>query len=241
MISDLEAFSHTVAHDLKNPVGLVIGYSHLLLRKLVERGDIELIRLVEPISATGDRIDRIIDELLTLASVRQQDITPYPLDMFAILTEVEGRLAPMITESQAEIVKPADWPHALGYAPWIEEVWANYINNGIKYGGHPPRMELGADPGPHIRFWIRDNGDGISPEAQAPTVHEVLAVQPSPCARIRVGLSIVKRIVEKLGGQVGVESAPGKGSLFYFTLPEAMPDDHLPNRWLCHLRPNIRS
>lgn len=225
LIADLEAFTHTVAHDLKNPVGLIIGYGQLLLQKLVERGDVELIRLVEPIRATADRINRIIDELLTLANVRQRDIIPYPLDMNAILTEVEARLAPMITEAQAEIIKPAEWPPALGYAPWIEEVWANYISNGIKYGGHPPRLELGADAGPSIRFWIRDNGAGIAPKIQAKLFTKFARLDQMHTQGYGLGLSIVKRIVEKLGGQVGVESAAGQGSLFFFTLP-AMTVDH---------------
>ena len=228
LIADLEAFSHTVAHDLKNPVGLVIGYSQLLRYKLIERGDAELLRLIEPINTTGERINRIIDELLTLATVHQQDITPYPLNMATILTEVEARLAPMIAKSRAEIIKPATWPHALGYAPWIEEVWANYISNGIKYGGHPPHLELGADPGTPVRFWIRDNGDGIAPEVQTQLFTKFSRFNQARARGFGLGLSIVKRIVEKLGGEVGVESTPGTGSLFYFTLPTVPEDSPIP-------------
>ena len=114
----------------------------------------------------------------------------------------------------------------MGYSPWIEEVWVNYLSNAIKYGGKPPRLALGFDrpaPGPQpgmIRYWVRDNGPGLSAEQQA-----VLFTPFERLKNLRVrghglGLSIVRRVVEKLGGQVGVESSPGEGSLFYFTLSE---------------------
>jgi signal transduction histidine kinase len=102
----------------------------------------------------------------------------------------------------------------------------NYLSNGLKYGGRPPRIELGADrvehgPGgqPLIRFWIRDNGAGLTPEERAK-----LFVPFTQLAQVEVeghglGLSIVQRIVDKLGGRAGVESEVGRGSLFWFTLP----------------------
>ena len=119
---------------------------------------------------------------------------------------------------------PDDWPSALGYAPWIEEVWINYISNAIKYGGQPPRVELGAEKQADntVRFWVRDNGPGLSPEDQARlfTPFEQLQVRAKGHG---LGLSIVQRILEKMDGQVGVESEEGKGSLFYFVLAGA-PD-----------------
>jgi signal transduction histidine kinase len=114
----------------------------------------------------------------------------------------------------------------MGYAPWIEEVWMNYISNGIKYGGKPPRLELGAEclSGGAVRFWIRDNGVGVAPAQQSQ-----LFVPFSRLHQIRaqghgLGLSIVQRIVNKLGGEVGVESDGEHGSLFFFTLPTGESD-----------------
>lgn len=111
---------------------------------------------------------------------------------------------------------------ALGYTHWVEAVWVNYISNALKYGGSTPIIELGAnEQNGMVRFWVRDQGPGIAPAEQ-----RRLFV---PFTRLRqvkhveghgLGLSIVQRIVTKLGGTVGVESAPGKGSLFYFTLPK---------------------
>jgi signal transduction histidine kinase len=157
----------------------------------------------------------------------RQDIIPEPLNMAWVIEAVEDRLALLIADSQATIVKPESWPFALGYAQWLEEVWANYISNAIKYGGSPPRIELGADPpvtleaegGEVIRFWVRDNGPGL-PEDLVPRLFaQFTRFDETHVAGHGLGLSIVKRIVTKLGGQVGIESKLGHGSLFYFTLP----------------------
>ncbi len=110
----------------------------------------------------------------------------------------------------------------------MEEVWVNYISNGCKYGGQPPRLELGWDRPEGesaVRFWVHDNGDGISPDDQPRLFVPFTRLDHVHVKGYGLGLSIVRRIVEKLGGQVGVESegVPGRGSLFYFTLP-AGPD-----------------
>jgi len=141
--------------------------------------------------------------------------------MGEIVSQVQSRLSYMIKEYQGDIVIPTQWPIAQGYAPWIEEVWTNYISNALKYGGIPPRLELGAshDGNSHLRFWVHDNGQGLSHEQQSQ-----LFVPFTRIGQVRVeghglGLSIVQRIVEKCGGQVGVESEVDQGSRFYFTLP----------------------
>ncbi|NJN66586.1 MAG: HAMP domain-containing histidine kinase [Chloroflexaceae bacterium] len=239
LIEDLEAFAHTVAHDLKNPLGVIIGYMDLVFETLNERHDTELLEMVESVNRTAKQMHRIITELFTFASVRQQEIIPTLLDMGMVVVEVETRLAHMLSAYQVELSKPATWPAALGYKPWIEEVWINYISNALKYGGTPPRVHLGFDllpsepqdvdaPAcmPQIRFWVRDNGEGLSPENQARLFTKFTRFDQARATGHGLGLSIVKRIVEKLGGQVGVESIPGQGSLFFFTLPsieEASP------------------
>jgi signal transduction histidine kinase len=148
-----------------------------------------------------------------------------PLDMVCIVAEAQSRLTDMIQEYRAEIVaeQPDAWPVAWGHAPWVEEVWMNYICNALKYGGRPPRLELGAraqDDG-MVRFWIRDNGPGLTPEEQCRMFVPFTRLGQVRATGHGLGLSIVRRIVERLGGQVGVESegAPGRGSVFYFTLP----------------------
>jgi len=165
----------------------------------------------------------IIRELLLLASVRKAEIEITPLeDMAGIVAEAQQRLDYMIEEYKAEIILPEAWPVALGYGPWIEEVWANYISNAIKYGGQPPRIELGTDSQESgmIRFWIHDNGLGLTPEEQSRLFAPFTRLDQVRAKGYGLGLSIVQRIVRKLGGQVEVESKLGQGSTFSFTLPK---------------------
>lgn len=219
--SDMEAFAHTVAHDLKAPLSIIAGYAEVLEQRYGDLPAEEFRRHLKSISGTAFRMDRIIDELLLLAQLRKAEVQLEPLLMDRIVDSALQRLAPMIVERQAHIVRPEWWPAALGYSSWIEEVWVNYISNALKYGGTGVTVELGAtvQPDHMIRFWVRDNGPGISPEDQARLFQPFTRLEAVRATGYGLGLSIVSRIVEKLGGQVGVESEPGKGSTFSFTLP----------------------
>jgi two-component system sensor histidine kinase/response regulator len=198
--------------------------------------DKETKEIARAVSNAAHKMDSIIQDLLLLSQVRQSEVQTQPLDMDSIVQEACQRLAQMSADHEAEITRPAasGWPVALGYGPWIEEVWVNYISNAIKYRSSlatPPRVELGADSSPQVggtkgemvRFWVRDNGPGIAPEAQTRLFAVFERLGQVRLTGHGLGLSIVKRIVEKLGGQVGVESQVGQGSTFYFTLPAAPP------------------
>ena len=221
LIAELDAFAHTVAHDLKNPLAVIIGSSELVTERLRELGDEEMASLSEDQLRMAFKIVRIVDELLLLASIRRESVTLGALQMGTIVAEAKTRLAREIEGAKAEINEPEHWPVALGYAPWVEEVWANYLSNAIKYGGIPPCIEVGAtSEGDMIRFWVRDNGPGISPNEQGHLFTEFGRTSSRGSGGGHaLGLSIVKRIVEKLGGSVAVESTPGQGSTFSFTLP----------------------
>ena len=146
--------------------------------------------------------------------------------MAKIVTEAQERLIHMIEKHQVKLIMPAAWPVALGHAPWIEEVWANYLSNAIKYGGEPPRAVLGAtvqEPNGLVQYWVQDNGAGLSPEAQAGLFVPFNRLNQAQVEGHGLGLSIVERIVRKLGGRVGVESegVPGQGSIFSFYLRQS--------------------
>jgi signal transduction histidine kinase/DNA-binding response OmpR family regulator len=242
---ELDAFAHTVAHDLKNPVTSMVGYATMLEATYADLSEQDLYGCLKRIARSAEKMSRIVEELLLLAGVRKREVEMGPLDMASIVAEAMQRMTSMIEGSQAEIVLPETWPVAVGYGPWVEEVWVNYISNAIKYGGQPPRVELGASlpsipparggqakevvsplsggkaKGQQVHFWVRDNGPGLTKEAQAQ-----LFVPFTKLDQIRVeghglGLSIVRRIMEKLGGQAGVESQVGQGSIFFFSLPAA--------------------
>jgi signal transduction histidine kinase len=218
---ELDAFAHTVAHDLKGPTGLIIGFAETLEERHSLISPEELSRHLRTIRRNGRKMNSIIKELLLMAGVRKAQVEKDALDMANIVGEAQDRLAFEIEEFEAEIITPETWPVALGYAPWIEEVWVNYLSNAIKYGGRPPRVELGADSHPDgtLRFWIRDNGAGLKSEDQARLFRPFTKIQTTRAQGHGLGLSIVRRIVRKLGGQVGIESVAGQGSTFFFTLP----------------------
>jgi signal transduction histidine kinase len=220
--AELDAFARTVAHDLKNPLGAVTGYSEYLLENLREIEIDEAEGVVENIHRASQTATSIIDELLLLAGVRKQQVQATRLDMAAIVKQVEQRMAYMLQEHEGQIHGPDTWPAALGYAPWIEEAWTNYISNGLKYGGVPPRLELGADvlDDGMIRFWVQDNGAGISEQDRSRLFAEFTRLDEVRAEGHGLGLSIVRRIIERLDGHVGVESR-SEGSRFFFTLPAA--------------------
>ena len=219
---ELDAFARTMAFDLKNPFAAIIGYAELLRETLQDENtpDVEDMELLEQIMRSGRQGIRIIDALLLLARVRQDAVETGAIDMAVVFHDVLRRLKRMKEDSQAELTMPDQWPLAIGYGPWLEEVWINYVSNAIKYGGQPPHVVLGATPMADntIRFWVRDNGPGVAAEVQDNLFTHFTRLDKVGQGH-GLGLAIVRRIIEKLGGEVGVESNAGQGSLFYFTLP----------------------
>ena len=255
--AELDAFAHTVAHDLRNPLTAMIGYAYLIEKQALRQSPEKIIESAQQITRGGHKMSEIINELLLLASVRKLESIPRAeLEMGIIVNEARARLEQMIADTGATLILPKRWPTAVGYAPWIEEVWANYLGNALKYGGSPPQVELGwetekvtipqqeattehspagiDDQGYEtwirtspfrqmfVRFWVQDNGPGLTPEEQAQLFTQFTRLHQTRAEGHGLGLSIVQRIITRLGGTVGVESTPGQGSRFYFTLPAAL-------------------
>ncbi len=219
---ELADFAHVVAHDLKNPLCVVLGFAGPLTAADVHLSDKEVSESLQAIGQSARKMNSIIDELLLLAEVREAEVERQPVETAAVVSGALQRLSYMTAEYAPEIVMPDAWPVAFGHGPWIEEVWANYLSNAIKYGGKPPRLELGAETiGDDVRFWVADNGPGLTPEQQARLFTPFTRLHQVRATGQGLGLSIVRRIMEKLGGRAWVESKPGEGSTFYFTLPTA--------------------
>jgi len=224
---DLEAFAHTVAHDLKGPLSSLLGFSEALQDNLNDMTQETLINYLSLIGRSARKLTNIVDELLLLSSFSKVEVLTRPVAMEPVITAALDRLRDTIQQRRAEMTIQDNWPLAYGYAPWLEEVWVNYISNALKYGGDPPQITLGAhrDREGMVRFWVKDNGPGLTEEQQCR-----LFVPFSRIANVRaqgygLGLSITRRIVERLGGRVGVESQPGAGATFYFTLPAAPEEE----------------
>ncbi len=220
---ELNAFSHTVAHNIQSSISRVIGFAELLQHEFDTLSEEERTQCLLAIVRNGRKVSNIVDELLILASVRSTEVENQPLTMVEIVEEAQYRLVDLIQETQAQISLPKSWPVALGYGPWVEEVWENYLSNALKYGGTPPVLTLGAtetDEG-MVRFWVRDQGPGLSVVQQEQLFTPFTKLNQVRLTGHGLGLSIVRRIMDKLKGDVGVESTPGEGSLFWFSLPKA--------------------
>ena len=220
-VEELDAFARSVAHDLKGPLGTLAGLAVMLKTDYAQMSLEEQQKSLNDLTRIARKQCNVVDELLLLAELREADVVIEPLCMAAIVAEAQARLAPMVQDYQVEIVLPAVWPAAVGHGPWVEEVWVNYLSNAIKYGGRPPRMELNAaiQSDGMVCFWVRDNGPGIALDEQIRLFEPFTQLYHVRAGGHGLGLSVVRHIVEKLGGQVGVSSAPGQGSVFCFTLP----------------------
>jgi two-component system sensor histidine kinase/response regulator len=217
---ELEAFTHTVAHALKNPLAVLILISSAI-KEIDDLTRQEIQEYMQQINSTAFEMRNSIDDLILLSEVEKTDGLAEPLEMNIIVADALKRLQAMTREYKSRIITPKTWPVAVGYAPWVEEVWVNYISNALKYGGKSPHIELGASiqPDGMIRFWTRDNGPGIPKGNQARLFMPFTRLGKVQRPGNGLGLSIVHRIIEKSGGQAGVESEAGQGSLFFFTLP----------------------
>jgi signal transduction histidine kinase len=218
---DLQAFAHMVAHDLSNPL------SHITMVAQMLRWETNLPEIahkkVNDILLSASRMNKITKELLLFATIRESTVPLETVDMAAIIAESKEQLADMIARYQATITLPSSWPAATGHAPWLVHIWVNYLSNALKYGGSPPIIELGATPDEagYIRFWIQDNGQGLSLNEQAKLFTPFTRLHKESTEGHGLGLSIVARIIRKMGGRVGLESVVDQGSTFYFTLEEA--------------------
>ncbi|MDF1514201.1 MAG: histidine kinase N-terminal 7TM domain-containing protein [Anaerolineae bacterium] len=238
---ELDAFAHTVAHDLKQPLAVLLGYSTFLTESLGSLDQEMLIHSTKMIEQNTRKMSNIVSELLLFANVRKKDTVEIkPVPMGEVVASVLSRLDDLIKQSDAHVVVPVAWPKAMGYASWIEEIWVNLISNAIKYGGKPPYVILDAEPmdiadgdhkGSWVRFNVTDNGSGITEEAQAQLFMPFERLGQVKLEGSGLGLSIVQRITRRLGGWIGVESAyfdkpnalhaMGSGSTFFFVLPAA--------------------
>jgi two-component system sensor histidine kinase/response regulator len=140
---ELEAYDHMLAHDLKDPLTILIAAADLIT-DVPDLTRQELKECLQQIRHTAYEMNGIINSLLLFAEVSKVDVPVEPVNMTKVVTNVRNRLGTMIKENRAKISIPRAWPRAISYGPWLEEVWANYISNALRYGGQPPFVELGA-------------------------------------------------------------------------------------------------
>lgn len=218
---DLNAYAHMVAHDLKSPLSTLYGFM-----QLVQAEDSELEPTLEKYLNEVDKlIDEtfiIIDHLLLLAELDTQKERPIQfIDMPTLISNIRLKIDGIIQELGASVILPEDWPSFSGYTPWIDAIFSNLISNALKSGGTPPRVEMGHDSlNNELLFWVQDNGRGLTAEEQAKLFATNTSYSESKGNDYTVGLPVIKRLIEQLGGEIIIDSKVGEGSAFSFTLPQ---------------------
>ena len=208
---DLDAFAYTVAHDLKRPLSLVIGYSDLLLGEYETMPKGELAECLQTIDQAAQKMNDSISELMLLVHVRDEEkVEIRPLDMGNVVAEALARLNYLIRRREIKITQPAQWPEALGYAPWVEEIWYTFISEILRLDASPLHIDIGAseEEDNMARFWVQVSDRAFTAEQQA-RLGQIIGGFKS---------DLVKRIVKNLGGTFGAVGDIGYGGELYFTL-----------------------
>ncbi len=221
LIRELDAYAQTVAHDLKGPLSTLTASMDAACQADHGLSD-NSSAYVQNAARVCRQMTETVDALLRFAQLRSiEEVEVERLDMPAIVDATLRRLSAAIAKAQAKVTAPECWPVGIGDPLWVEEIWTNYISNAIKYGGCPPCVELGGsvDSAPMARYWVRDNGPGLTEQQRAQLFTESTRLDPARAEGHGLGLSIVRRIAEKLGGAAGCDSTPGESSTFWFTLP----------------------
>ena len=161
--ASLNAYSRTVAHDLKNPLNLILNFGRLLQEENVLTG--VHAKDLNAIVQSADRMNHIIQDLLLLAQLRKDEVTPVRVNMRSTVEHSLDRLALTIKEKDAVIETPEEWVDAMGVGSWVQAVWVNYLSNALKYGGTPPRIRLRCERRERgVWYAVEDNGRGVPPE-----------------------------------------------------------------------------
>lgn len=225
---DLEQFAHVVAHDLREPLRGVIAFSALLQKRCKGEFDDEAEEHLELIVQSATRMQHLIDDLLSYARLTAKTKPHEPADCETALVEAVANLKLQIEESEATVAH-TPLPTVVGDATQLMQLFQNLVANAIKYRGeNPAEVHVSAeqtDGG--WQFCVRDNGIGIPPEQHDKIfkLFQRIRSTEDEYTGTGIGLAVCKRIVEQHGGRIWVDSEACGGSIFYFTLPSADPNN----------------
>ena len=217
---ELEAFVYSVSHDLRAPLRSVHRYGTMILEDHGERLDQAVKDQLTPIIAAAQRMDDLIRDLLAYSHVSRQAVTLRPVDTGSVVSEVLKHLAEEIRERRAEVKVETPLPGVVGDVVLLSQAFTNLLSNGIKFvtPDKPPRLRIHAESRrDRVRLWVEDNGIGI-PLNEQTRLFRVFERLHLEYPGTGIGLAIVKRAVERMGGTVGVESGVGGGSRFWMDL-----------------------
>jgi chemotaxis family two-component system sensor kinase Cph1 len=216
---DLDSFAHAASHDLKDHLRGIHHLATVLHRRSGDQLDEEGRKQLAGILALTQRMDNLIDALLEHSRIGKDAMAVENIDLDGL---VDGVLLSLhALAASVNVRRPKRLGAALCNRDLIREVFANLISNAIKYSDKAARwVEIGAEPGRPVRYYVRDNGIGIS-ETDQETIFQIfhrLHEREEYGGGIGIGLALTRKIVERHGGRIWVQSAPGEGSTFSFTL-----------------------
>lgn len=221
--SELDAFAHTISHDLRAPLRAIHGYSDALVEDygagLPEEGR----RFVGAISAAALRMEALIQDILAYARMARDEITSRSVSLDAVVDSATRHLVPTSSAGAEEVVE-VERPlgAVMAHPAALQQIVDNLLSNAAKFvaPGSRPHVRIRTEPaGPNVRLWVEDNGIGIAPAHQRrifEPFERLHGVETYPGTGI--GLAIVRRAVERMGGSCGVESEAGRGSRFWIEL-----------------------
>jgi PAS domain S-box-containing protein len=224
-LRELNTFSYSVAHDLRGPLRAMTGFSDALMQDHAPQLDAEGRDFAERIAQAGRRMDKLITDILEYSRLSREDVPMRPENPEMLVQTALEQLDKELRERRARVVVAPPLYPVLAHAGMLVQVVTNLVSNAVKFvaAGVDPEVRIrGEKRGGSLRIWIEDNGIGISAEYLEKVFglfHRLNAVEDYPGTG--VGLAIVRRAMERMGGASGVESTPGKGSRFWIELPLA--------------------
>jgi signal transduction histidine kinase len=230
-------FLATVSHELRTPLTSVIGYSEMLLEGIAGPLNDEQREYVRTVMEKGDQLLQLITGILDISRMEagQMKFEKLPFDLAEIVSVALSTIAPHARQKKLNLScdLPDDLPRLLGDRDKIRQVLLNLMGNAVKFTPEGGSISILATPfvdGPAsvVRVGVRDTGIGVAPEHQQRVFDPFFQVDNSSTREYGgtgLGLNIVRRFIEAHTGRVWVESEPGKGAAFYFTLPMAPESD----------------
>jgi signal transduction histidine kinase len=230
--ADLEQFAYVASHDLQEPLRMVTAYTQLLSERYHGQLDESAAKFLGYASEGAQRMQVLIQDLLAFSRVGRNSAACGSVDCNAVMADVLLTLASAILESGA-VVTHAGLPAVWGVRTQMAQVFQNLIGNAIKFRGkEPPVVSVQSEKsGQHWQFSVSDNGIGIPPEY----AENIFVVFQRLHTRNEypgngIGLAICKKIIERCGGRIWMESQAGSGSTFKFIMPSHGPDERVGGR-----------
>ncbi len=224
--NELEHFSYSVSHDLKEPLRMVKAYMKLLDQRYGNTFDEKAKQYIFFAVDGAERMDVLIKDLLEYSRVGRIKNQPERIDIGELLNEIR-KLNQAQIESTGGSMKWAEMPEVICRKTPMQQLFNNLISNSIKHRKkeRPPEIFISfEETGIEWIFTVADNGKGIEPEYHSAIFELFRKVDDNSTSGTGMGLAICKKIVEEQGGHIWVESEPGKGSRFSFTIGKRQPD-----------------